>query len=509
MLSVATGNSPNRQDTRDRILGLSLVLLTLLPYHRVLFCDFVSIDDHDYVYGNPQVKSGLTWAGLHYAWTAIAVGNWHPLTILSYMLESQLFGAKPWVMHFTNLGFHVVNTVLVYVFAYRVLLQPKSGLISRGTSSWTSWNVAALFALHPLHVESVAWVSERKDVLSVFFALLSLLAYLNYSAKPSARNFCWVFAWLLLGLLCKPMLVTLPFVFLLLDHWPLARLRSKLLANLPLVLEKIPLFALVFLFSLTTLNAQREATVALEHLPLMERFQTVSLAYFWYLEKTFAPTRLAVLYLWLPSDHVGWWAGLSAGSLLLATLALAMQRTRPFLLVGWLWFLGTLVPVIGIVQVGNQWVADRYVYLPHIGLFLAISVAGAQAASRSTWALRVGVPLMIVIHLVLGLLTWQQIGHWLDSEALFRNVLSVQPDNFVAKCSLGSALADKGDPEAGLPLALEALAESGPQDQGTHHILAHIYRLLAVKTGDEEHTRKFVEHWFLAHPDKPLPKREK
>jgi tetratricopeptide (TPR) repeat protein len=431
-----------RRERAVRILcGALLVLAVLAVYAPVARNGFVPIDDDVYITGNPAVLAGLTRAGVAWALTATHGGNWHPLTWISHMADVSLFGADPAAHHLVSVACHAANAVLLLLLLARVTGRlPESAL------------AAALFAVHPLHVESVAWAAERKDVLSALLFLLTLTAYARYAARPGPRRALPVAALFLLGLAAKPMLVTLPFVLLLLDGWPLGRFRAVPARRL--LLEKVPLFLLSAGSSAVTYLVQRQegAMGLLGDLAPGARLANAAVGYAAYLGKTLWPARLAVFYP-LPEGGYPAWRVAAAGLLLAALTLLALRRTRvrPWLAAGWLWFLGTLVPVIGLVQVGAQATADRYTYLPLIGLFVA-AAWGAGAAARR---LRLGGPAAAAAVVLLGVLmqrSFVQAGYWRDGETLLRHALGATRGNWVAHYTLGVTLEAAGRAE-------EALAE--------------------------------------------------
>jgi tetratricopeptide (TPR) repeat protein len=357
-------------------LGLGLVGISLAGLGGVCANGFVNFDDNEYVYDNEKVQAGLTAEGVGWAFTTFHSANWHPLTWISLQLDAQLYGVeRPWGFHLTNLTLHVANTLLLFWVLKRMT-----------AATMPSALVAALFAVHPLHVESVAWVAERKDVLSTLFWTLGLWAYARYVERPGLGRYLLVLSALALGLAAKPMLVTMPFLLLLLDYWPLGRwqtaevfgdfgsLAAASLRRLGwLLLEKLPLFALAATSAWITLQAQGQAIVPLEHLSIDFRIANALAAYVGYIGKMFWPAGLAVLYPH-PRVHLPGWQAAGAFLVLaiLSALALVAARRKPYLLVGWLWFLGTLVPVLGLVQVGNHAMADRFTYVPLVGLFLLL-----------------------------------------------------------------------------------------------------------------------------------------
>jgi tetratricopeptide (TPR) repeat protein len=410
------------------LLGAALALLTLAAYLPTLHNGFVNLDDGLYVTGNPHVQQGITGAGVAWALTANVANNWHPLTLLSHLLDCQLFGLDAAGHHATSLLLHLANVVLLFA-----VLRRLTGAV------WRSAAVAALFAVHPAHVESVAWVAERKDVLSALFWLLAMAAYGRYARRPSVGRYLPVALAMALGLAAKPMVVTLPFALLLLDIWPLERLG---LGWKRLAVEKLPLLALSAASSLVTLHYQRTSLAPLGLDPWSLRLANAAVSYTAYLGKLLLPSNLAVFYpipLAIPAWKV---AGAVALLAILTALAVRTARKAPWLLVGWLWFLGTLVPVIGLVQVGRQAMADRYTYIPSIGLFVAIvwGIAGLVGERRAVLATAAAV---VIALLVAG--TWMQAGTWRDSVTLYRHALAVTPDNYLAHLGLAKALVAKGD----------------------------------------------------------------
>lgn len=438
--------------------GLALAVIAL--FWPALQGGFVNYDDPDYLTANAHVQAGLTWAGVKWAFTTGHASNWHPLTWLSHQLDWQLFGDRPWGHHLTSVLGHGLNSALVFLAFYALT-----------GACWRSFAVAALFGLHPLRVESVAWLSERKDVLSTAFWLLAMLAYAAYAKAVTARPLAgpWSFLrqpgylltalCLALGLLAKPMLVTLPCVLLLLDYWPLRRMSwlspsgendsnpsPPPTAWSALLREKLPLLALVLASSVVTFLVQRAggAVTALTGLSLTARVANALVAYVRYLGKAIWPTDLAVLY-----PHPGHWpvaAVLGATLILLALTAgaLWLRRRQPWLAVGWLWYLGTLVPVIGLVQVGIQSMADRYTYVSMLGLGLAVVWGAAHLAARHEgW--RAALAVLTVFYAALALvLTREQIAFWRDSETLFRRTVAVTHKNYLAYNNLGFEFSVQG-----------------------------------------------------------------
>ena len=426
-----------RIDLHPAWIAAALVALTIAAYSSAGSLGFVTFDDPNYMMDNPQVSQGLAWSGVEWAFTTGHASNWHPLTWLSHMLDVEVFGVNPGPHHLVNLFFHVINTLLLFV-----LLQRATGATGRSAL------VAALFALHPLHVESVAWISERKDVLSTMFFMATLWAYITYARNPALWRYIVVFVLLALGLMAKPMLVTLPFVLLLLDIWPLRRFNLEHPgrgAAVKLVVEKLPLFALVIVSSVITLLVQQKggAINSLAQSPLAERLSNVLVSYVMYIGNMFWPNGLAVLYP-IPKTIPLWQPFGSAILLIMITFGvLKFLRRYPYLGVGWFWYLGTLVPVIGIIQVGSQAMADRYTYIPLIGLFIMVAWGGYDLLVRGTSK---RVPIAITIALMvagLGAATWVQVQYWVDAKSLWKRALSVTKDNARAHVAYGSLLANE------------------------------------------------------------------
>jgi tetratricopeptide (TPR) repeat protein len=453
--SVAKRATPGIQPLAVCLL---LVVITLGVYWSVTTHGFVDYDDGDYVTGNKSVQAGLNWAGVKWAFTTGHASNWHPLTWLSHMLDVSLFGQRAGGHHLTSLLFHCANTALVFL-----VLRAFTG------AGWRSLCVAGLFALHPLHVESVAWISERKDVLSAFFGLLTLLWYARFAKfrVPSSEfrvgaraSYGLALVCFALGLLCKPMLVTLPFVMLLLDWWPLGRVSGaecQVPASedtqpatgntlLRLVWEKLPFFALCLASSVVTFLVQRKggAVSPLESLPIPERVANALVSYARYLGKTFWPDNLSVLY-----PHPGHWLAWQVGGAIVLLLGLTAgavlaRKQMPFVFVGWFWFVGMLVPVIGLVQVGIQSMADRYTYLPQLGIFVALAWSvGALVERWPKLRMICGVSTTLVVG-ACALLTAMQVGIWASSETLFRHAVRTTENNYLAYNNLGFYLTGKG-----------------------------------------------------------------
>src|SRR6266404_7464997 len=425
----------------DLLILLGLAVMTFAIYAQVVGHQFITLDDDAYIKQNGMVNRGVTLAGVAWAFTAFDQGNWHPLTWIAHMIDSQLFGMNAGGHLLVNALIHVANTLLVFWFLLRTT-----------HARWPSALVAALFALHPLHVESVAWAAERKDTLSTFFGLLSLIAYVRYAKAPSGGRYVWTVITLALGLLAKPMLVTWPFVMLLLDYWPLRRFdltsRKDVATKLwPLLREKLPLFAIVAASAVITTLAQSHggAVRTFQEFPIALRVVNAVVSYAKYLLLTFWPNDLAVYYPYTSAGTPAWQIICAAFLLIGITAFCFFQRKiRPYLFVGWLWFVGTLVPVIGLVQVGGQTMADRYFYIPSIGLFIVIAFGLVDIARswRVAPSLRTGIA--VVVLLILATLTNAQIHRWSDSFTLFKHTLAVTPPNLMIENDLGSALSSSG-----------------------------------------------------------------
>jgi tetratricopeptide (TPR) repeat protein len=443
---------PQRAAPKPLFFGLGLCLLTLIVFLPVLQAQFVNFDDGLYVSSNPRVQAGLTWDGFLWAWQANVASNWHPLTMLSHMLDCQLYGLNPKGHHLTSLLLH-----LAAVWCLFEVLRRMTGAV------WRSAVVAALFAVHPLHVESVAWVAERKDVLSGLFFVLTLGAYLRYTRRRTVKAYAVVALTFALGLLAKSMLVTLPCVLFLIDLWPLGRLpvtswQDAKPALRPLLVEKIPLLVLAAVMSGLTVYTQTRSLAKLAAVPMGRRIGNAFVSYAVYLGKTFWPERLAAFYP-LPRS-VPFWTGAAAAALLLAitTVVLLRLRRSPWLTVGWLWFVGMLVPVIGILQVGRQGMADRYTYLPSIGLFLALVWEAAELASRRKATRTALAAAAVALLAVLAVVCRAQAETWKDSKTLFSHAVAVTKDNYLAHLNLGVALAREGDDEGAMREYRTALA---------------------------------------------------
>jgi Flp pilus assembly protein TadD len=491
---------PSAKMTRNQLFVgacLVLALVTLIVYWPITHHGFTNIDDDGYITANPHVGAGATWSGVVWAFKTEFAGNWHPLTMITLMLEHQIYGSSAAGYHLTSLLFHIVNTLLLFL-----LLNEMTGAL------WRSAFVAALFAWHPLHVESVAWAAERKDVLSAFFWMLTLLAYVQYVKKSNAGRYFLTLLMFAFGLMSKPMVVTLPFVLLLMDYWPLRRLRliresaestsrenrSSLIATdtsprqsvFVLVFEKLPFFALALVINIVTYLAQK-SDGAIWHPPIYTRMANALTAYLRYISKTFWPVDLAVVYPY--SRH--WPVGLVIFALLFLAIWSALfvlwARRRPYLIVGWCWFLGALFPTIGLVQAGVQSMADRYTYIPSIGLFILVvwginDFLDLRPHKRKIAALAGTMALGSCLAC-----SWLQSRYWQNSITLFLHAIQVTTDNYLAYNCLGNALEELGRKDEALALYTESvrveptyapgqfnlgmmLLERGKLDEASNHL---------------------------------------
>ena len=439
------------------IICITLVAIILAVYMQTGNHGFLSYDDPAYVTGNPHVSSGITGNNIRWAFTSVEEYNWHPITWVSHMTDVQLFGMNPRGHHLGNVMFHSVASVLLLVLLFRTT-----------GSLWQSSFVAALFALHPLHVESVAWVAERKDVLSALFWFLTLLLYAEYVTKQKFwLYFCALFSFVL-GLMSKPMLVSLPLVMLMMDYWPLGRFRQdkmelchRHLAGRVLVSikEKIPFLVCSLLSGIVTIYAQNKggATRSFAEIPFILRLENALIAYVKYIINTFWPHDLAVLYP-IPLSFELWKvAGSLLALLLMSAAVIRFGRRFPYLPVGWFWFIITLIPVIGLLQVGSQSMADRYMYIPMTGILIMVAWGTPDLLKKlqhreTILALLVGAVIVASVAL-----TWHQLGYWKDSITLYRHTLHVTRGNFLIHDNLGIELVENGDLDAGMQELNEAL----------------------------------------------------
>ncbi len=462
----------------DLYVSLSLLMLTLVVYFQVHNFDFVNFDDRETIIGNTHIRDGITLAGLSWAFTSAYAANWFPVTWISHMLDFQLFGLDSGWHHLTNVAIHLASTALLFAALKRMTQK-----------LWESAFVSFVFALHPLHVESVAWVTERKDVLSAFFWILTIWLYLDYVDRPGPRRYLLAMGAFCLGLMSKQMLVTLPFALLLLDYWPLKRVRrGDWQAEPPapprqgtqsqsggtgafacqtspsttsigrLMVEKIPFLALSAAVSLVTYKVQHAAgaVTALDSIPLATRAGNAVISYVAYLAQFFWPSGLAVFYPYPPAIPL--WQIVVSSLILVAVSALALLR--PYLAVGWFWYLGTLMPVIGLVQVGLQARADRYTYIPMIGISITLAWGVSELTER--WP-KARFPLQVIavsVCLAWTALTWAQIQYWQNSVTLFTHAIASTQNNFIAHSNLGVVLAEQGKTKDALRNLYESVEEN-------------------------------------------------
>ncbi|HWR98908.1 MAG TPA: tetratricopeptide repeat protein [Candidatus Methanoperedens sp.] len=473
--------APYRASTS--LAALALTALVVAVYARVTTLGFV-FDDSSFFDKNPFVRRGLTADGLRWALTANVAGIWHPLTLFSLMLDVELFGVVPAAHHAVNVVLHLLSTLVLFA-----VLERMTG------ATWRSAAVAALFAAHPLHVESVAWIAERKDVLSTFCGLLALGAWTRYAERPGAARYLAALFLFLLSLAAKPMLVTLPFVLLLLDFWPLARRGGR-----PVFLEKVPLLLLSTIVSIVAVLTQRaHGAMSLAGAYALEaRAANATVAAVAYLGKTVWPVGLAVMYPH-PGTALPAWQGFSAAGFLALALAAALRfrRRSPWLLTGLLWFLGTLVPVIGLVQIGEQARADRYTYVPLIGLFLAAAWGVAPVAERLGMRRLLAAGTLLAV-LACGFLSARQLSYWQDNRTLYQHAVDVAPGSWMMHANLAAELLNAGEVE-NAALQMREVVRLKPQVAAAHNNLASV---LERQGHAEEAAREYAEtlRWDSLHP---------
>ncbi len=495
--SQALFRSPRQ---RTLLLCLLLTVFVLAFYNPVTHNRFIRFDDDGYITDNPEVRAGLTWETVKWSFTTYQQANWHPLTWLSHALDCELFGLNPAGPHYVNVLLHAVNAILLFL-----LLQSATGF------RWRSFIVAAIFALHPINVESVAWAAERKNVLSTLFFLLALYAYGEYARRPGVWRYSAVAGFFVLALLTKPQVITFPLLLLLWDYWPLGRMGAvgsaegapggwsfPKLWDPRLVLEKFPLLLLSAASAVITMKAQKAggAIQTFTQFNLPVRLETAVVSYVRYIGKAFWPSKLEALYPHPTQLYPAWQAAGAVAGLLLVTALVLRARDERYLAVGWFWFLGSLVPMIGLVQVGNQAMADRYAYTSFIGLFLmTIWFVGNWAQANHIPGKWVALTTIGCL-LALGIGTYRQVGYWHDTESLWRRALEVSPENYVAQVNLGEFLmgVGKGDEAAEhfreavriRPEGLTASLNLGAYEDHRGNVAAAIerYQLVAQKAGD-------------------------
>jgi Flp pilus assembly protein TadD len=466
---------------RKTFICLVLITVTLAVFWQVSNHEFVDFDDHYYVVNNPHVQGGITSESVLWAFTSYFGGVWMPVSWLSFMLDFELYGLNPGGYHVTNLFLHLANTLLLFL-----VLKKSTGEV------WQSAFVAALFALHPLHVESVAWMAERNDVLSTFFWMLTMGAYLLYVKRPGSARYLLIVIAFALGLMAKPMLVTLPFVLLLLDYWPLERLESRR-SLLRLVLGKTPLFVLSAISCLVTIIVQRKrgGLGSFDDFPLTVTIPNALVSYVSYLGKMIWPHKLAVFYPH-PGSSLPMWQAAGVGLLLvfISVVALWSARRWSYLAMGWLWYLGTLVPVIGLVQTGNHSMADRFTYIPLIGLFIMVAWGVPEFVRRyhrsRTVVLAVAASAVLS---TLIILTWSQLRIWRNTITLFEHSASVTDNIFAAHTNLEYAFAKQGNDKEAMAHFVKA-AEIKPDFARAHNNLGNA---LARQGREAEAVAQFYE----------------
>ena len=453
----------NRRDLEAVILSLILVVVTLVVYWPVQSFDFVNFDDPIYITRNSAIQNGVTWQGILWAFSTFHAANWHPLTWLSHMIDFSLYQFRAGGHHWTSLQIHLLNTLLLFLVLRRMTGASKCSAL-----------VAMLFAIHPLHVESVAWISERKDVLSGFFWILTMGCYTYYVERPTVFRYSLVILFLAFGLMSKPMVVTLPIVLLLIDVWPLRRhgnpttvfdpffLRFRSFKGkwfICLAVEKLPMILLILASCVVTLIAQEKAgaVVSIESIELGDRVANAIASYGAYIRKMLWPNDLAISYPFR-EDLLSWKTGLILVALAgISVGAIIRAHSSPFLLVGWLWFLGTLVPVIGIVQVGSQAMADRYTYIPLIGLFMGIAWAGRSVTDRHPRVKKIVIITILVFCVIMAVGARTQVEAWRNSVTLYEHALGVAPENPIVLNNLGVVYLDAGVPDRAAPLFKRAI----------------------------------------------------
>ena len=511
---MKTSSELAAKPARVATIAAVLVALTAAVFAQTLGHDFVNYDDPSYVYEVPRISSGLSFAGIVWAFTHIHAQNWHPLTTISHMLDCQMYGLRAGSHHLTNVLLHAAAAVLLFL-----------GLRHSTGATWRSAIVAAVFAVHPLRVESVAWIAERKDVLSGVMFMLTLCSYARYVRRPSVLSYATVAVCVALGLMSKPMLVTLPAVLLLLDFWPLRRLKfasgENPVGTGRLLLEKLPLLLLVAGACAATLAAQSQYIGIGENLPWGSRINNAAVSYLIYARQMFWPAGLVPFY---PHPE-GTFSNLQVIGAYVALAAITVatvwqRRRRPYLLVGWLWYVGMLVPVIGFVQVGWQGHADRYTYLPQIGLCIAFVWGAEEFVRNSRVARSVAASFTVLVILGLTSAAWKQTTYWRNSETLWRRTLAVIPNNDVAHNNLGVALLAKGD-EAAAREHFEAALRIRPDNVPAHTSLAnalihdgdlpaglaHLQRVLELEPGNSG-ARDLFAFVLLQQGDVPGALRE-
>jgi len=490
--------------SRWTLFGISsfLIAITWAVFGQTFGHQFINYDDPLYVLDNAHVRAGLTWRGILWAFTHVHSQNWHPLTTISHMLDCQLFGVNPGAHHLMNVFFHSIAAVLLFILLAQITDGPSSPrdesvrLADRTGGIWMSGFVAAVFAIHPLRVESVAWIAERKDALSGTFFMLTLIAYAAYTQKESLGRYLTMSTLFACGLMSKPMLITTPVILLLLDYWPLNRFQRS--SAIQLIREKIPLFVLSIGSAVATLIAQRGGIVQIEHLPLTWRAANAASVYLIYIWQMVWPENLATIY-----PHPGrlpFWETASASALLVLVTAGAfiLRKRQPYLITGWLWYLIMLLPVIGLIQVGSQAHADRYTYLSQIGLYVAVTW-GIVDLSRSIPYRREG--FTVAAPLVITVLVWRswiQTAYWHDTERLWNRTFAVTKQNDIAHLNMGEYLLKSHRLDEAIT-QFEIVLASHPYQPDANFQLGSAF----MEKGDLELAIRHFERTLKIEPDNP------
>lgn len=441
-------NTKNMEKRKYFFVCLFLFFSLFLTYSQIRNHEFINYDDDVYIVENHHIQEGISLSGIKWAFTTFKNSNWHPLTWLSHMLDYELFGLNPTGHHFMNVFFHAISSILLF-FSLIMMFSVSKNKFS-ADCFWISVFIASLFALHPMHVESVAWAAERKDVLCTMFWMLTMIAYMFYIKRPDIRRYIPVLIFFVLGLLSKPMIVTLPFVLILTDIWPFKRFKLKK-RDIKIFTEKIPLFILVVFSSVITFMAQSKggAVTSINHLSFLTRFLNAVHSYFQYLIKFCWPSQLSVFYPYA-APSTGQLILSFSGIALISFLTIRSFKKRPWYLIGWLWYLGTLIPVIGIVQVGTQSMADRYTYIPFIGIAIIIALGLTELFAFLKLKKNHLICFFVMLIFIFSICTWFQIRHWKNSFTIYEQAISVTKANHLAHNNLGAAYSAKLNHESAI-----------------------------------------------------------
>lgn len=478
-----------RHTNRDGIVvpavAVSLIIITLLLFGRTFSYPFINFDDPAYILERPEIARGVTLSGIAWSFTHPHGGNWHPLTSLSHMLDCQLFHGNAGAHHFVNVLLHAFSATALFLVLRRMT-----------EAVWRSALVALVFAIHPLRVESVAWIAERKDVLSGLFFMLTMGAYVRYVRKPSILQYVLVLISLACGLMAKPMLVTVPFLLLLLDYWPLRRYEEGKQHFTRLLLEKLPLLVLALISAGATIIAQRDALSTVGQVPLTWRISNALVSYCIYIGKSLWPAKLGLFYPFPQNPFPGWQVSLAAVLLIVISfLAISVRGKSPWFLTAWFWYLGMLVPVIGIIQVGMQSRADRYTYLPGIGLAIALVWGFAELTTSWRYKKQVLTGTAVTISLALVACTWSQVGYWRDSETLWKHTIAVTSNNDVAHAYLADLLLRENRIDESRAQAEEALRIRPDNSDAQNNLALALFR--------SGRLREASDHWQRSLALKP------